>query len=388
MPIDKEDLLLAKNSPWYVTDEKFHTYWIWHGLLSSNESIRNDKNSDSSQKQSSYLKKQIILTYFKNFFLFPVWLLKLITPWYFKGENNALTNLKTIIRSKEFKPLRFAIISQIVFLFILAYLGYVAFYKYSKLTKAVESGTVTSTVSGLENIEYIVVPSAESYAKLQEVRKQIYLADQNIATLDKMSKEVNQNFDYNQIVSSISFSEDSLKSLESKMNILFQEQSVADVNDLFVRIINNKIKRELVLDKLAVNANILLKGQSLAEFTKLQTNTSNQTLQLLNKLLVDGRFDSSAFYFEKVKHVIAASLSINRVYLLDREDLLHKIISGDTEAGQKLVELDKNFQTYLQNDLGIVFNSYTQTDSLNFVPNADVEKLNDGIVTDSVETKQ
>ncbi|PIR78061.1 MAG: hypothetical protein COU28_03680, partial [Candidatus Magasanikbacteria bacterium CG10_big_fil_rev_8_21_14_0_10_36_16] len=128
MAFDEVNKTTEKNNAWYVTDEKFHTYWIWRGLFNSNDNLQYNKKFTEERKQSIYLKKQIIINYFKNFFLFPVWLLRLLTPWYFKGRNNVWTNLKTILRSREFKPLRFALLSQMVFLVCI---GYFTFYKYS-----------------------------------------------------------------------------------------------------------------------------------------------------------------------------------------------------------------------------------------------------------------
>jgi len=358
MTFDEVNKTTEKNNAWYVTDEKFHTYWIWRGLFNSNDNLQYNKKFTEERKQSIYLKKQIIINYFKNFFLFPVWLLRLLTPWYLKGQNNAWTNLKTILRSREFKPLRFALLSQMVFLVCI---GYFTFYKYSQLTRATGDETLLTDIFE----QRIVVPSAESYTKLQAIKKQIYLVDQDVNALDQMSKNVNEKLDYDQIVNLVVSSQDILKDLENNVDLYFTEQSSSDVNDLFVRIVNNKIRQELILDRLAVNVSVLLASKA-QDFDNLQSNMSMLTRQLLASLIIDDRFVSSKPYFEKVKHVMDSLLSINRGYLLSRTDLVIQSHSGEVQAIQKLEELDSNFQNYYVNDLGIVFNAYTQEDALDF----------------------
>ncbi|MFA7315102.1 MAG: hypothetical protein WC025_04230, partial [Candidatus Magasanikbacteria bacterium] len=87
----------------------FDKYWFWHGLWHSHESIKHTtgKRKDLNRRVL-YLKKQIILHYFKNFFLFPLFLIKFLLPSFMKGKNNVWKNIKTIIKEKEFKPLRIA----------------------------------------------------------------------------------------------------------------------------------------------------------------------------------------------------------------------------------------------------------------------------------------
>jgi len=362
MAFDEVNKTTEKNNAWYVTDEKFHTYWIWRGLFNSNDNLQYNKKFTEERKQSIYLKKQIIINYFKNFFLFPVWLLRLLTPWYFKGRNNVWTNLKTILRSREFKPLRFALLSQMVFLVCI---GYFTFYKYSQLTRAAGDETASSTISTEIVEQRIVVPSVESYNKLQTIKKQIYLADQKVDALDQISKNISEKLDYDQIVNLTVSSQDILKDVENNADLYFAEQSSSDVNDLFVRTINNKIRRELVLDKLAVNIKVLLASQ-IQDFDKLQRDISTQTRELLNNLLSNSRFVSTKPYFGKIKHIMDSSLSINRGYLLSRTDFVSQAQFGDVQASQKLEDLDNNFQNYFVNDLGAVFNAYTQEDVLEF----------------------
>ena len=113
----------------------FDTYWIWRSMVNSYYGLKQTQAEDTklqtNKKRLNYLKKQIILNYLKNFFLFPFWLLSFLISNYFKGKNNLWTNLKTIATKQEFKPLRFAILFQIIFIIILVFLGYFIFYKYS-----------------------------------------------------------------------------------------------------------------------------------------------------------------------------------------------------------------------------------------------------------------
>ncbi len=106
----------------------WHKYVAWQELLNSYQlSKKTQKNSDTHTDRF-YLEKQIVWHYFKNFFLFPVWFFKLLTPSYFKGPVNVWTNLHTILRSHEFRPLRMAVVSQALFLFIIIKLGIFVFY--------------------------------------------------------------------------------------------------------------------------------------------------------------------------------------------------------------------------------------------------------------------
>ncbi|MFA7314607.1 MAG: hypothetical protein WC025_01585, partial [Candidatus Magasanikbacteria bacterium] len=93
----------------------FDKYWFWHGLWHSHQVLFNDNHcGDSSSlktnsKRLRHLKLQILLHYFRNFFLFPFFLFKFLLPSFMKGKNNVWKNIKTIIKEKEFKPLRIAI---------------------------------------------------------------------------------------------------------------------------------------------------------------------------------------------------------------------------------------------------------------------------------------
>ena len=129
MEEEKKDIQIIDNN-FYLSDEKFQNYWFWHGLWKSKSVFaKNSLLLKNEKRQKAYLIGQIIKHYFKNFFLFPIWLLSLLVPSCLKGKNNLWTNLKTIIVNKEFKPLRVALLSQVVFILILACLGYFVFYK-------------------------------------------------------------------------------------------------------------------------------------------------------------------------------------------------------------------------------------------------------------------
>lgn len=121
----------------------FGSYWVWIGILNSykclKQEIKNGNQKNTDKKRLLYLQKQIIWYFLKNFFLFPFWFLSLLIPSYMKGEVNVWTNLRTIgklIMSKEFKPLRMAVVSQFVFLYIVIQLGFVVFVHFSKPTLA------------------------------------------------------------------------------------------------------------------------------------------------------------------------------------------------------------------------------------------------------------
>ena len=106
-------------------------YWLWHGMFSSYKSLKQSDTHNTEKRRLSYLKKQIVLQYIKNFFFYPIWLVRLLTPSYLKGDVNIWTNLKTIITNREFRPLRLAVLSQMAFLFFLAQFGVTVFYKHA-----------------------------------------------------------------------------------------------------------------------------------------------------------------------------------------------------------------------------------------------------------------
>ncbi|HAO51836.1 TPA: hypothetical protein DCQ85_00005, partial [Candidatus Magasanikbacteria bacterium] len=113
-------------------------YWIWMGMIDSYKILkqkdRSSGKSKSDRKKLVNLQKQIIWHFLKNFFLFPLWFLSLLVPSYMRGRNNIWTNLRTIgrlINSREFYPLRIAVLSQFVFVFLIVQLGIIVFYKHA-----------------------------------------------------------------------------------------------------------------------------------------------------------------------------------------------------------------------------------------------------------------
>ncbi|MFA7315123.1 MAG: hypothetical protein WC025_04335, partial [Candidatus Magasanikbacteria bacterium] len=91
----------------------FDKYWFWYGLWHSHQSLRKQGipgSVDDNNRRLRHLKLQILLHYFLNFFYFPIFLFKFLLPSFMKGKNNVWKNIKTIIKEKEFKPLRIAIL--------------------------------------------------------------------------------------------------------------------------------------------------------------------------------------------------------------------------------------------------------------------------------------
>ena len=119
-----EDLL----SPF--STEGVDNYWVWHGMFNSHDTLHSN-DIKINNRHLWYLRKQIIVHYFKNFFLFPIWLFRFLIPSYLKGENNLWTNLGAIIKKKEFKPLRIAVITQLFFLYAVIQIGVYVFYYHS-----------------------------------------------------------------------------------------------------------------------------------------------------------------------------------------------------------------------------------------------------------------
>ncbi|KKS51781.1 MAG: hypothetical protein UV82_C0019G0001, partial [Candidatus Magasanikbacteria bacterium GW2011_GWD2_43_18] len=123
-------------------------YWLWHGMFRSYRDLKQEEPHPTNKKRLAYLKKQIVWQYLKIFFLFPIWFVRLLTPSYMKGSVNIWTNIKTIIRNKEFRPLRLAVLSQMVFLFFLAQFGVTVFYKHATPTYAATYQWVMTDWSG------------------------------------------------------------------------------------------------------------------------------------------------------------------------------------------------------------------------------------------------
>jgi len=141
------------------TTEDIHStlsvYYQWCESVRSYFFLRRRGHKTRDNRTLKVLQKQIFFQYFKYFFLFPVWIVRFLTPGYLKGEVTLWTNLKTIFTSREFRPLRIAVASQIVFLYMVFHLGllvlqyfaapvYAATYTW---VQSVWSGGVTSTVA-------------------------------------------------------------------------------------------------------------------------------------------------------------------------------------------------------------------------------------------------
>ncbi|HRH23265.1 MAG TPA: hypothetical protein PK295_01390, partial [Candidatus Magasanikbacteria bacterium] len=131
------------NSKW-----DFAAYWVWHELLLSYGRLRKTTKTRTAKKELNALGKQIIRHYVKNFVYFPVWLFKFLTPSYLKGPVTVWTNLRTILRSAEFRPLRLAVVSQAVFCFVFIRLGMLIFFNHSTPADAATFGWVQTTWTG------------------------------------------------------------------------------------------------------------------------------------------------------------------------------------------------------------------------------------------------
>lgn len=81
------------------------------------------------------LRWQIFIHYVKNVFFFPIWIVKILSPSFFKGTPNIWTNLKIIATTKEFHPLRMAMISWFVFSYLIIQ-GGIFLFKYAPKTEA------------------------------------------------------------------------------------------------------------------------------------------------------------------------------------------------------------------------------------------------------------
>ena len=126
MPIPKNNKISSNRKK---TTGFLANYWIWMGMIDSYKILkqkdRSSGKSKSDRKKLVNLQKQIIWHFLKNFFLFPLWFLSLLVPSYMRGRNNIWTNLRTIgrlINSREFYPLRIAVLSQFVFVFLIVQL--------------------------------------------------------------------------------------------------------------------------------------------------------------------------------------------------------------------------------------------------------------------------
>jgi hypothetical protein len=114
----------------------FYKYQKWNKLLSLYKELKNTKQN------LKIIKKEIILHYLKNFFLFPIWFFKFLIPNYLKTETTFWSNIKKILFDKEFKALRLVVVSQHIFIFFFFQIGAIIFYKYAKPIKAATYGWV------------------------------------------------------------------------------------------------------------------------------------------------------------------------------------------------------------------------------------------------------
>lgn len=138
--------------------QKLHRYWVLAGLEQSRDSLQKTQGLNPSDKreykrQLNYLRRQIFVHYLKNTFFFPIWLIKILTPSFFKGTPNIWTNIKIIASNKEFHPLRMAMVSWLVFSYLIIQ-GGVFLFRYAPKTEAAsytwtQSGWVTSSTVSL-----------------------------------------------------------------------------------------------------------------------------------------------------------------------------------------------------------------------------------------------
>lgn len=129
----------------------FGNYARWNEAYVAYLTLRKEKKTPVTVQRLRKLRKQVIIQYFKNFFYFPLWIIRLLKPAYMKGPVTAWDNMKTLIRlliSREFRPLRHAILSQIFFLVALSYFGFVALKRYAVPVYAATYGWIMTDWSG------------------------------------------------------------------------------------------------------------------------------------------------------------------------------------------------------------------------------------------------
>src|SRR3989344_587746 len=132
-----------------VKNNLYH-YFLINGFLNSrklliDEYAHNELNKKEYRRQLNYLTRQIVWNYIKNIFLFPIWLIKILTPSFLKGSPNIWTNIKLIATKQEFRPLRMAMMSWLVFTYVLVQGG--IFY-FQKDIGVVEAATFTWVQTG------------------------------------------------------------------------------------------------------------------------------------------------------------------------------------------------------------------------------------------------
>ena len=129
----------------------FGNYERWIEAYTAYTTLRKEKKNPANARRLKKLRKQIIIQYFKNFFYFPLWIIRFFKPSYMKGQVTAWDNIKTLTRllvSGEFRPLRHAILSQIFFLIALSYFGLVTLRRYAVPVYAATYGWAMTDWSG------------------------------------------------------------------------------------------------------------------------------------------------------------------------------------------------------------------------------------------------
>ncbi len=129
----------------------FGAYTAWNDLYASYGSAKKQPPSVERTIQLKQLRVQIVKQYFKTFFYFPVLAVKFLTPSYMKGPVTVWDNLKTLFRtlaSREFRPLRHAILSQIFFLYAVGQLGFLLMHNYAVPALAATYGWTMTDWSG------------------------------------------------------------------------------------------------------------------------------------------------------------------------------------------------------------------------------------------------
>ena len=144
----------------YGVEEKFYHYRLVDSLLHSKRMLEQDhdkKDGDFKKyrRQLNYLRGQIVWHYIKNIFYFPFWLIKILSPSFLRGTPNIWTNIKLIATRKEFHPLRMAMISWLVFTYLIIQGGVFFFQRDLELVRAetynwVQTGwTASSSVTAV-----------------------------------------------------------------------------------------------------------------------------------------------------------------------------------------------------------------------------------------------
>ncbi|HRH23501.1 MAG TPA: fibronectin type III domain-containing protein [Candidatus Magasanikbacteria bacterium] len=132
----------------YQSNNILDVYLNWEKLLQSYRTLRKGKKTIASRRRLQRLRKEVFVNYIKHFFSFSLLIFRLILPSYMKGKVTVWTNLRTIAREKEFRPLRIAFFSQLFFLYLVIHVGIVVFRDYATPVFAATYTWVQSTWSG------------------------------------------------------------------------------------------------------------------------------------------------------------------------------------------------------------------------------------------------